>query len=160
MIYYSPERLSDNMKINHWNLNAKRCSNRRQCKVCNGQHPTILHGVKIEKKTSKRGTNEVAATPATPKCQDEVKCASINIGSNVTSISTVPVKIKGSSGNKVICTYALLDSCSQGTFILDHLRVSLHPWQRNISHHQNDKWWILKSIKNTRRSTSFRYQWR
>ena len=40
---------------------------------------------------------------------------------------TVPVKIKGSSGDKVIYTYALSDSCSQGTFILDqlgdHLRI-------------------------------------
>ena len=33
--------------------NAKSCSDRRQCKVCNGQHPTILHGIKIEKKKSR-----------------------------------------------------------------------------------------------------------
>ena len=38
---------------------------------------------------------------------------------------TVSVKIKGSSGNKVICTFALLDSYSQGTFILDQLRDHL-----------------------------------
>ena len=41
------------------------------------------------------------------------------------SMSTVPVKLKGSSGNKVICTCSLLDSCSQGTFILDRLRDHL-----------------------------------
>ena len=99
--------------------NAKSCSNRRQCEVCNGRHPTILHGIKIEKNKSKKGTDEVAATLATTKSQDEVKCASVNTGSNV---STVPVKIKGSSGNKVIRTYALLDSWSQETFILDQLR--------------------------------------
>ena len=93
------------------------CSDRRQCKVCNGQHPTILHGIKIEKKKSKRRTDEAAATPATPKCQDEVKYASINTGSNVISMYTVPVKIKGSSANKVICIYAFLDSYSQGTLI-------------------------------------------
>ena len=33
--------------------NAKSCL--RQSKVCNGRHPTILHGIKIEKKGSKRG---------------------------------------------------------------------------------------------------------
>ena len=54
-----------------------------------------------------------------------MKCASINTGSNVISMCTVPVKIKGSSGNKVIRTYALLDSCSQGTFLLDQLRDHL-----------------------------------
>ena len=103
--------------------NAKSCSNRRQCKVCNGRHPTILNGTKIKKKKLKKGTDKVAAIP---KSQDEVKCASINTGSNVISMCTVPVKIKGSSGNKVIYTYSLLDSCTQGTFILDQLRDHLH----------------------------------
>ena len=77
--------------------NAKSCPNRKQYKVCNGQHPAILHGVKIEKNKLKKGTDEVAATLATAKSQDEVKCASINTGSNVISMCTVvPVKIKGS----------------------------------------------------------------
>ena len=74
--------------------NAKSCPNRRQYKVCNGQHPAILHGIKIEKNKLKKGTDEVAATLATGKSQDEVKCASINTGSNVISMCTVPVKIK------------------------------------------------------------------
>ena len=39
--------------------NAKSCSNRRQCKVCNGWHPTILHWIKIEKNKSKKGTGVV-----------------------------------------------------------------------------------------------------
>ena len=47
--------------------NAKSCSNRRQCKVCNGKHPTILHRIKIEKNKSKKGIDEVAATLATTK---------------------------------------------------------------------------------------------
>ena len=38
---------------------------------------------------------------------------------------TVPVTIKGSSGNKVIRTCAFLDRCSQRTFILDQLRDDL-----------------------------------
>ena len=105
--------------------NAISCSNRRQCKVCNGRHLSILHGIRIEKKKSKRETDEVAALPSTPKSQDEVKCASINTGSNVICMCTVPVKIKGSSGKKVICTYILLESCSQRTFVLDQLRDHL-----------------------------------
>ena len=47
--------------------NAKSCSDRKQCKVCHDQQPTILLGTKIEIKKSKRGTNEVAATTPTPK---------------------------------------------------------------------------------------------
>ena len=64
------------------------------CKVCNGRHTTVLYGIKIEKKKSKRRTDVVAATPETPKSQVEVKCASINIESNVISMCTVSVRIK------------------------------------------------------------------
>ena len=91
--------------------NAKRCSNSKQCKVCNGQHPTILHRTKIEKNRSRTRTDEVAATLAIPESQNEVKYVSINTRSSVISMCTVLVKIKESSGDKVICTYVLLDSC-------------------------------------------------
>ena len=63
--------------------NAKSCSNRRQCKVCNGRHPTILQWFKSEKNKSKKGTDKVATTLPTTNSQDEMKCTSINTGSNV-----------------------------------------------------------------------------
>ena len=62
-----------------------------------------------------------------------MKCGSIDTGSNVISMCLVLVKIKGRSGNKVICTYALLDSCGKGTFILDQLRDHLFISGREIS---------------------------
>ena len=79
----------------------------------------ILHGIKIEKKIS--------------KSQDEVQYASVNSGSNVLSICTVPVKIKESRGNKVICTNAFSESCTQATFILEQLRDHLCIPIREIS---------------------------
>ena len=54
-----------------------------------------------------------------------MKCASTNTESNVISMCTVPVEIKGSSGNKVIRTYAFLDRWSQRTFMLDQLKDHL-----------------------------------
>ena len=33
--------------------NAKSCANRRMCKVCSGRHPTVLHGLKIQKHKKK-----------------------------------------------------------------------------------------------------------
>ena len=123
--------------------NAKSCSNRRQCKVCNGWHPTILHWIKIEKNKSKKGTDKVATTLPTTKNQDEMKCTSINTGSNEVSMCTsfFPVKIKGSSGNKIIHTYTLLDSCSRGTFILDQLREHLCiPGRETVT--IKTMWWI------------------
>ena len=32
--------------------------------MCNGRHPIILHGIKVEINKSKTGTNEIAAIPA------------------------------------------------------------------------------------------------
>ena len=39
--------------------NAKKCSNRRSCKVCNGRHPATLHRVKLDKKDKARIKDEM-----------------------------------------------------------------------------------------------------
>ena len=71
--------------------NAKSCANRRICKVCSGRHPTVLHGLKIQKH-KKKGNNE--GTDAKENKPEEVKCASTNTGSDVISMCIVPVQIK------------------------------------------------------------------
>ena len=86
--------------------NAKNCSIQKTMQYYTGS--------KLRKRNQRK-----KRTKRTGKSQDGEKCASINTGSTVISMCTVPVKIKGSSGNKTIRTYALLNSCSQGTFILD-----------------------------------------
>ena len=50
-----------------------------------------------------------------------MKYASINIYSDVVSMSIVPVRVKRKDSIIKVQTYAVLDSCSQGTFILDKL---------------------------------------
>ena len=42
----------------------------------------------------------------------------MNIGSQVISMSVVPVKLVHENSNKVISTHALLDNCSQGTYVM------------------------------------------
>lgn len=49
------------------------------------------------------------------------KCASSNIGSDVIRIRNFPIQIKSKDTGKTVYTHALLDSCSQGTFILNEL---------------------------------------
>ena len=44
--------------------------------------------------------------------------ASVNKGSQVISMSIVPVQLVHENSNKVINTHALLDNCNQGTFVM------------------------------------------
>ena len=110
--------------------NAKNCSIQKTMQYYTGS--------KLRKRNQRK-----KRTKRTGKSQDGGKCASINTGSTVISMCTVPVKIKGSSGNKKqdnphICTFKQLQS--RNFYIRPIERSSLYPRQRNISHHQNDKW--------------------
>ena len=98
--------------------NAKSCANRRMYKVWNGKHPVVLHGLKIQK-CKKKGNNKDPETKEDKP--EEVKCASTNAGSDVISMCIVPVQITSTNTSEKVHTYALLDSCSQFTFILDQL---------------------------------------
>ena len=81
-----------------------------------------MYGLKIQKR-KKKGNNE---DPETKEDKPgEVKCASTNTGSDVISMCIVPVQITSTNTSKKVHTYALLDSCSQGTFILDQLANDL-----------------------------------
>ena len=96
--------------------NAKNCSKKRFCKVCNGKHSTTLH---VRKKID--NTQHQCNSQASEERNDgEVAaCASMNTDTDVISICVVAIKLRhGDSGKK---TYAFLDSCSQGTFILERL---------------------------------------
>ena len=50
-----------------------------------------------------------------------MKCASISKYSDVVSMCIAPVRVKRKNSINEVHTYALLDSCSQGTFALDKL---------------------------------------
>ena len=54
---------------------------------------------------------------------DDLKCAAASKehGSNVISTCVVPVKVKHEYGANEVTTYAMLDNCSQGSFIHDSI---------------------------------------
>ena len=64
---------------------------------------------------------------------EEVKCASTNTESDVIGICIAPVQIKSKDTSKKVHTYTLLDSCSQGTFILGQLANDLEISGRKTS---------------------------
>ena len=80
---------------------AKTCSGKRKCRVCNGDHPTTLHGGKGLSSNHTNVENDI-------------------------SMCVVPVEVwhKDSPDHKLV-SYALLDDCSQGTFIHEDLMESL-----------------------------------
>ena len=103
--------------------NAKNCTNRKVCKVCNGKHPTTLHGLVLRKDNSqkmseKQNIEEMLENQNASGNHKDLTCASVNMGSQVISMSVVPVKLVHENSNKVITTHALLDNFSQGRFVM------------------------------------------
>ena len=88
--------------------------------MCNGKNPTTLHGY-IRKKVD--NTQHQCNSEASEERKDvEVAaCASLNTGMEVISKCVVPVKLRHGDSHETLKTYALLDSCSQSTFILERL---------------------------------------
>ena len=102
---------------------AKNCTNRKVCKVCNGKHPTTLHGLVLrkdysQKKSEKQHAEEMSENQNVSGNHKDLTCASVHMGSQVISMSVVPVELLHENSNKVISTHALLDSCSKGTFFM------------------------------------------
>ena len=55
----------------------------------------------------------------------DVKCARVNTGGNMKSTCVVPVNLTYSCSGKIVKTHELLDSCSQGTLMLEKLLHNL-----------------------------------
>ena len=101
------------------------CTNRRICKVCQGKHPTGLHGYKTK---NKKSPNEAKADDKNETAMKS-NCAGIgnaatNLG-EVISMCVVSVRLRHCNSDKEVSTFALLDTCSQGTFVTDDLLKKL-----------------------------------
>ena len=99
--------------------NAKNCTNRKVCKVCNGKHPTTLHGLILrkdnsQKRSEKQNIEETAENQSVSGNHKDLTCASVNMGSQVISMSVVPAELGHENSNELMSTHALLHNCSQG----------------------------------------------
>ena len=96
---------------------ARNCKQQRSCKICNEKHPTGLHGFKLKKEGVKQnsgnGDNKQMTTTYT------------GVRSDVISMCVVPVQIRHPNFNKILDTYAMLDNCSQGTFVKEEMTEAL-----------------------------------
>ena len=88
--------------------------------MCSEKPPTTLHGY-VRKKVD--NTQNQCNSEASEERNDGggAACASLNPDMEVISMCVVPVKLRHGNSGEALKTYALLDSCSQGTFILERL---------------------------------------
>ena len=97
---------------------ARNCPRRRNCKICLAKHPTGLHGYKIRRKHGSKSNDDDAGTTVKNNCANikDVQYESITTGEIVAL-----VKVWHKNSDKEIMTFAMLDTCSQGTFITTSL---------------------------------------
>ena len=105
---------------------ARNYPRRRNCKICLAKHPTGLHGYKIRRKDGSKDDDDPGKTVKN-NCASikDVQCESIRTG-EVFSMCVVPVKVRHKNSDKEIMTFAMLDTCSQGTFITTSLMEQLN----------------------------------
>ena len=105
---------------------SRGCSRKRTCKTCSRRHPTGLHvynfkptSQKSENATCDKSTETSAATMATIAAHTSLKETQDFVG----SLPIVPVILRSSEAELI--TYAMLDNCSTGTFILEEFQHKL-----------------------------------
>ena len=133
--------------------NARTCKTRRTCKICNQKHPTGLHGY-ISKKKGINVNNGGDSTKGNDGgdgntllqsnfAEVDVKCASTSFPANIISMCVVPVKLSHAKTKKEVSTLAMLDNCSQGTFLKQSIKDRL-----GISGRKTDV--IIKTLNGER----------
>ena len=71
-----------------------------------------------QKRSEKQNVEETSENQSVSGNHKDLTCASVNMGSQVISMSVVPVKLFHENFTKVISAHAQLDNCSQGTFVM------------------------------------------
>ena len=99
------------------------CKKVRICRTCKQEHPTGLHGYVPKAKIASGG-----GSVSIPKPGHQSIPLTSALVSNESSVSMciVPVILSHPSSSTEIRTFALLDACSQGTFIDETLLESFH----------------------------------
>ena len=102
---------------------SRNCPIRRICKICAGKYPTDIHSFRLKRKGDKSSSNnDKTSEIIKSNCVNisNTQCAAIGSG-QVLSTCVVIVKFQHKESNKEIITFAMLDTCIQGTFATENL---------------------------------------
>ncbi|XP_066931171.1 uncharacterized protein [Clytia hemisphaerica] len=126
--------------------NSHRCKSKKPCSLCNGRHATCLHTIFVksdndlksdsDNKSSQPERDIKSETAETHGCVKpspsviqpdgvKVKKSFTTACSDSINMCIVPIVVRHSDSKYDFKTYALLDSCSQGTFIHQDLLSQL-----------------------------------
>ncbi len=104
---------------------SKDCEKRLTCKVCNQNHPSVLH-INQKERASNTDPNQ-SRKPSTSNAVVSLQtCGQTGAGNSDGILSILPVQVKSSKGNKIIQTYAFLDPGSTDTFCSETLMRKLN----------------------------------
>ena len=114
------------------NHNAKNCTQRLVCRTCKENHQTGMHEYCVRK--CKNGKDGSLTERHFNESKESVKCASVNgkLEAEVISMCVVPIWVGHKNSTKMFKTYAMLDNCSQVSFIRDDLIEDLQITGRKL----------------------------
>ena len=114
------------ISVNH---NVRNCKNRKEYNVYKKRHPISLHGYEAEKSKAKQQDGN-----SSKESKVNLNCATANTKSLI-SMCVVPVLVRHKLSNYIVKTYAMLDGCSQATFMQNKLlgSLSLHGRKTSIT---------------------------
>ena len=110
---------------------AKACRKRRVCKICAMKHPTGLIGYVPRWKvggTADKGKDGDSNTVKTNFVEMDLKRASAKMASKIISMCVIPIKITQAETKREVSTFAMLDNCSQGSFIKNNIIEAWSKW--------------------------------
>jgi hypothetical protein len=104
---------------------SRGCLQKRTCKICERKHPTGLHddNFQVKERIQRTRIQRESTTTGQRDSVTNITHACTVASETFSTVPVVPVKLKGN--DKELITYAMLDNCSTGTFILEDLRNKL-----------------------------------
>ena len=105
------------------------CARRRTCKKCSRRHPTGLHDdnfrlIPVASKQQNSSPPQQEDTIVNAHTEmNEAACNAASVDKTVSAVPIVPVRLR--SAESEVVTYAMLDTCSTGSFVLKDIAASL-----------------------------------
>ncbi|KAL1250809.1 hypothetical protein QQF64_018605 [Cirrhinus molitorella] len=105
---------------------SRDCKERSVCKICHLKHPSLLHILLPEKKSTQYG-RDTESKPTVGSALVSIQSGGlIGAGRDNCALSIVLVCVKSKKGSKVVTTYAFLDSGSSASFCTESLMTKLN----------------------------------
>ena len=98
------------------------------------KHPTGLIGYVPRRKvggTADKGKDGDSNTVKTNFVEMDLKRASAKMASKIISMCVMPIKITHAETKREVSTFAMLDNCSQGSFIKNNIIEAWSKWQED-----------------------------